>query len=136
MRTLITGVHAYLQSINYVWLRHGLGPSLGCRWAWALAQTLSLTIVGLLDGKRAFISLSLQKRSDPVTSPVDGCRLCPCTILGWPFCYQFRLRSVMSLSLCWPESCTWVVSGIYVRVVIYMVELTRYGIVKLARYGT
>jgi len=33
----------------------------------------------------------------------------------------------MSLSPCWPKSCTWVVSGIYVRVVIYMVKLTRSG---------
>jgi len=33
----------------------------------------------------------------------------------------------MNLGLCRPEACTWVVSGIYVRVVIYMVKLARYG---------
>ena len=35
---LIRGVHAYLQIISYVWPRHGLGPCLGRRWTWALAQ--------------------------------------------------------------------------------------------------
>jgi len=42
----------------------------------------------------------------------------------------------MILGLCRPESCTWVVSGIYVRVVVYRVKLARHGIVKLAKYGT
>jgi len=42
----------------------------------------------------------------------------------------------MSLGLCRLEACTWVVSGIYVGVVIYTVKLARYGIVKLSRYGT
>ena len=42
----------------------------------------------------------------------------------------------MILGLCWPELRTWVVSGIYVRVVVYMVKLARHGIVKLAKYGT
>ena len=46
---LIHGVHAYLQIINYVWPRHGLGPCLGCRWAQALAQALSSIIVGLVN---------------------------------------------------------------------------------------
>ena len=44
---LFRGVHVYLQIINYVWPRHGLGPCLGCRWAWALA--LSSIIVGLMN---------------------------------------------------------------------------------------
>jgi len=35
----------------------------------------------------------------------------------------------MSLSPCRLKSYTWVVSGIYVRVVMYMVKLTRSGIV-------
>jgi len=42
---LIRGVHVYLSIINYVWPRHGLGPCLGRRWAWALAQALSSIIV-------------------------------------------------------------------------------------------
>jgi len=42
----------------------------------------------------------------------------------------------MILGLCRPESCTWVVSGIYVKVVVYMVKLARHGIVKLVWYGT
>ena len=41
---LITGVHAYLYSINDVWLSNGsglgLGPSLGHEWAWILIQAL------------------------------------------------------------------------------------------------
>ena len=126
---LINGVHVYLQSINYVWVWHGSGPglglSLGCKWTWALAQALSLTIVGSLDDRRDFILLSLQEQSDQDTSQLVGCRPCPRTVLVLSFCCQFSLRSVTSLSPCRPKSCTWVVPGIYVRVVIYTVNLTR-----------
>jgi len=85
---LITGVHAYLKSINDVWLSHGpgldLSSSLDCEWAWALTQALKTYWT------RGFpFLLSLWERSNPFTSQLVGCRPWPHTVLGWPFCCYF-----------------------------------------------
>ena len=61
---LIGVVHAYLQIINYVWSRHGLGLCLDRRWAWAQPRPLSSIIVG----PRGFASNALSLSSSRLIS--------------------------------------------------------------------
>ena len=68
-------------------------PCLGCRWAWASAQALSLIIVGLMNLRSALISLSSLEWSVQAGYSFSGLgRYYSSVNLGWLF-FQ-RLRSV------------------------------------------
>ena len=69
------------------------------------------------------ILLSLRGRSDPFISWLVRCRPWPCTIRVGHFVVTLAFVH-LNLRPWQPRSCTWVVSGMFVRFIIYMVKLT------------